>query len=332
MLYVLRRFLYLLIIMAAISIVAFIVIQLPPGDYVSAYISRLERAGMRGGVNAEMVDALRKSLGMDEPIHIQYVKWMWAMAKGDMGRSFAWRRPVSELIAERLPLTMAISLVSIIFVYLVAIPIGIYSALRRRKPDERAVTVVLFILYSMPSFWIGLLLLMFFTGDLFLDIFPVAGLKPDTYLTWGKSYWFLLGQTARHYVLPIVCLTYGGFAALSRYMRVGILEVIGQDYIRTARAKGLPEYKVVLKHVMRNSVIPMITIFAGLLPGLIAGSIVVEYIFSIPGMGSLSLSALASRDYPLLMALFTIGAVLSLLGILLSDLIYGLVDPRVSFE
>jgi len=326
------------ITIVVVTMVSYTMMRLAPGDPTRAqFVGGADTAGtiQESRKETDIEQVLREKYHLDKSPLIGYGYWIHdIVTRFDWGTSIVVDpgTPVMKVIATRLPVTLRLNIIAISVIYAMAIPIGIYSALRRRKPDERAVTVALFVLYSMPSFWVGLLLMMFFTGDLFLNIFPVAGLKPDSYLTWGKSYWFLLGQTAKHYVLPVVCLTYGGFAALSRYMRVGILEVIGQDYIRTARAKGLPEYKVVLKHVMRNSVIPLITIFAGLLPGLIAGSIVVEYIFSIPGMGSLSISALASRDYPLLMALFSIGAVLSLLGILLSDLMYGVADPRMSLE
>jgi peptide/nickel transport system permease protein len=239
---------------------------------------------------------------------------------------------VLGIIAERLPATLKLETLSVILVYACAIPTGIYAAVRRNRPDERALTVALFLLYSLPTFWTGLLMLVFFCGDRFLNIFPVAGLAPDSYLTWGVSYWRILAETARHYVLPVVCLSYAGLAGLSRYARVGILEIARQDYIRTARAKGLPERTVILKHVFRNGLLPLVTLFAGLLPGLIGGSIIVEYIFSIHGVGSLSIMALTSRDYTLMMALFTIGALLTLLGIMISDLLYAVVDPRITYE
>jgi len=336
--YVIKRLLFMLVTLLVITMVAYTMMRLAPGDPTRArFVGAGDTAGtiQEGRKETDIEQVLREKYHLDKPPLVGYGYWLRAIVtRFDWGNSIVKDpgTPVMRVIAERLPVTLRLNVISVVLVYACAIPIGIYSALRRRKLDERAVTVLLFILYSMPSFWVGLLLLMFFTGDLFLDIFPVAGLQPDAYLTWGKSYWNLLAQTARHYVLPVTCLTYGGLAGLSRYMRVGILGVIRQDYVRTARAKGLSEWAVVMKHVLRNSLIPMVTIFAGLLPGMIAGSIVVEYIFSIPGMGSLSLDALASRDYPLMMALFTIGSALSLLGILISDLLYGVVDPRVSFE
>jgi peptide/nickel transport system permease protein len=240
--------------------------------------------------------------------------------------------PVMRMIAERMPATIKLNVLSVLLVYASAIPIGIYAAVRHRALTERAVTVLLFVLYSLPSFWVGLLLLMFFCSDRFLRWFPVAGLSPSADLTWGLSYWQILGMTAKHYVLPVLCLTYGGLAGLSRYARSGMLEVIRQDYVRTARAKGVPEWRVILVHTFRNGLMPLVTLFADLLPGLVAGSIIVEYIFSIYGMGSLSILALTSRDYPLMMALFSMGAFLTLLGILLSDLCYAVVDPRITFE
>ena len=336
--YIIKRLIFMVITLLVVTMIAYTMMRVAPGDPTRAqFIGSTDTSGIiseeRKETNIEQV--LREKYHLDKPIIVGYGHWLYGiLTRFDFGNSIVKDpgTPVMRVIGDRLPITLRLNVIAVIIIYASAIPVGIYSALRRRTLDDRIVTVLMFILYSMPSFWVGLLLLMFFTGDLFLDIFPVAGLKPDPYLVWGQSYWFTLGQTAKHYVLPIVCMTYGGLAGLSRYMRVGILEVIRQDYIRTARAKGLSEWSVILKHVLRNSLIPMVTIFAGLLPGMIAGSIVVEYIFSIPGMGSLSIDALASRDYPLMMALFTIGSGLSLCGILISDLMYGVVDPRVSLE
>ena len=327
----------MVITLVAITLVSYTMMRLAPGDPTRARMVGGEGQGTR---RADMKESaaerlLREKYHLDKNPLIGYGYWLRDLVtRFDWGTSIVVDpgAPVVRVIAERLPATLKLNVISIILVYACAIPIGIYAALRSGKLDERGVTVILFVLYSMPTFWVGLLMMMFFSGDLFLNIFPVAGLEPASLKTWDVSYWRILAETARHYVLPVLCLTYGGLAGLSRYARVGILEIIRQDYIRTARAKGLPEWKVILKHVFRNSLIPLITLFAGLLPGLIAGSIIVEYIFSIHGMGSLAMLALSSRDYPLMMALFTIGATLTLLGILASDLLYAAVDPRVSFE
>ena len=327
----------MVVTLVVITMVAYTMMRLAPGDPTRA---RMIGGEDQGTVRADRKESLaerllREKYHLDKHPMIGYGYWVRDLVtRFDWGTSIVVDPgvPVTRIIAERIPATLKLNIISILLVYACAVPIGIYAAVRHGTLPERAVTVLLFVLYSLPSFWVGLLLLMFFCGDLFLNIFPVAGLEPDSYRTWGVSYWRILAATARHYVLPVTCLTYGGLAGLSRYARVGILEILRQDYVRTARAKGLPEWKVILKHVFRNGLIPLVTLFAGLLPGLVAGSIIVEYIFSIHGMGSLSILALSSRDYPLMMALFTIGAALTLLGILLSDLLYAAVDPRVTFD
>ncbi len=324
-----------------ITVVSYTLMRLAPGDPV--------RAQMVGGEDLRAVDAerkesetervLREKYHLDKHPIVGYGYWLGGIVtRFDWGTSISVSKgtPVMQLIRERIGPTLRLNICAITLVYLCAVPLGIFSTLMRgsvfRGIIERVVSLGLFVLYSLPRFWVGPLLLMFFCGDLFLNIFPVAGIEPSRLDTFGKSYWAILGMTARYYVLPVFCLTYTGLAGLSRYTRVGMLEVTKQDYIRTARAKGLSEWTVVMKHIMRNSLIPLITLFAALLPGLIAGSVIIEYIFSIPGMGQLSLMALNSRDYPLMMALFTIGATLTLIGILLSDLLYAAADPRITYE
>ena len=335
--YILKRLLFMVITLLVITVVSYTMMRLAPGDPVRAQQLGAENAGVERTSKKETLGEkiLREKYHLDRNPIVGYGYWLWGLAtRFDWGSSIVVDKgaPVLKVIAERVPATLKLEILSIILVYAFAIPLGIYSAVRRNTFSERGVTVVLFLLYSLPSFWVGLLLLVYFCSPQHLNIFPVAGLTPDSNLTWGVSYWRILALTAQHYVLPVVCLTYAGLAGLSRFARVGILEIVSQDYIRTARAKGVPEWKVILKHVGRNSLIPLVTLSAGLLPGLIAGSIVVEYIFSINGMGYLSILALTSRDYPLLMALFTIDAVLTLLGILLSDLLYAVVDPRITYE
>jgi peptide/nickel transport system permease protein len=335
--YIIKRLLFMVATLFVITMVSYTMMRLAPGDPTRGRMLGNERQGMIRADRKETMAArlFREKYHLDKPPLVGYGYWLKAIfTRFDWGTSIVMDpgAPVAKVIAERLPATLKINVISIILVYFFAIPIGIYSAVRPGHWTERGMTLTLFLLYSMPTFWVGLLLMMFFSGDLFLSIFPVAGLSPGFSYAWGKSSWQVLAATARYYVLPVTCLTYGSLAGMSRYARVGLLEIVRQDYIRTARAKGLPEWKVILKHAFRNGLIPLVTLFAGLLPGLIAGSIIVEYIFSIHGMGSLAIDALSSRDYPLMMALFTIGATLTLLGILVSDLLYAVVDPRISYD
>lgn len=277
--------------------------------------------------------ALEKKLHLDKPVIVGFMLWLGNVVTSfDLGDSASVDkgRPVANLIMERLPVTVSLNIWAVAVIYLLAIPIGIHSALTKNKVLDQTVTFVLFLLYSLMSFWVALLLQATLCEGGRFPIFPLTGLQPET--TWGKSIWQILLDTSMHYVLPVFCLSYAGFAGLSRYARAGMLEVIKQDYIRTAIAKGLPEHVVILKHALRNAMIILVTLFAGILPGLVSGSIIVEFIFNIPGMGTLSMEALGSRDIPLLMALFGFGGFLTLAGIMVSDFLYVLVDPRISFK
>jgi peptide/nickel transport system permease protein len=261
---------------------------------------------------------------------MQYIIWLGNMATGDFGNSFVDNRPVMEKIVERLPVSMPMIIMVVLLEYLIAIPIGIYSATRQYSFLDRASTVVLFILYSLPVFWIATMAIVFLANVEYLKIFPTSGLTTIGSDNWsfGAKLWDRLW----HLILPVLCYTYPAFAFLSRQMRGSMLEVIRQDYIRTARAKGLKEKVVVLKHALRNSLIPIITLFGSIFPALVGGSVIVETIFSIPGVGQLAFQALIARDYPLIMAELVLAAVLTLIGLLIVDILYAIVDPRIAFS
>jgi peptide/nickel transport system permease protein len=285
---------------------------------------------MKAG-ESEAARAFRRSFNLDKPWPVGYYLWLKGIVtRGDFGVSItvSLGKPVSELIAERLPVTVKLNLWAMVAVYLISIPAGIYAAVYRDTLGDRALTVFFFLLYSMPSFWVGLMLVL--AASRYAPGWPVSGATST--LPAHTPYLTLLADTARHYVLPVLCLSYAGFASLSRFARSGLLEVIQQDYIRTARAKGLPERSVIFKHALRNGVIPLVTLFAGMLPGLIGGAVLIEYVFDIPGMGLLMLQALGSRDYPVMITVFALVSALTLIGILLSDLLYALVDPRITFD
>ncbi|MCF7807163.1 MAG: ABC transporter permease [Candidatus Marinimicrobia bacterium] len=260
----------------------------------------------------------------------QYPRWFVNMMTLDFGTSIKDNRPVMEHIKESVPVSLIFTFTSFIIAYLIAIPLGIYSATHQYTAGDKITTVILFILYSLPNFWVATMAIVFFGGGDFLNVFPVSGLHSVGYEEMGS--WDRLVDLLHHIALPLIIWTYGSFSALSRYMRGSMLEVIRQDYIRTARAKGLSERVVTYKHALRNSLIPIITMLANLLPLAISGSIIIESIFSIPGMGQLSFNAVLFRDYPIIMAVTTISAMLTLFGILLSDLLYAIVDPRITFE
>jgi len=246
------------------------------------------------------------------------------------GSSIADGRPVAEKLGQALPVTLLLSLISMALAYAIAIPLGVSAAVRCGSVLDRAIGISVFLLYSLPPFWVAMMLILLLGGVGYLDWFPIDGLcSPGLEQATG---WTWLVDRVHHLVLPVVCLTYGSLAVLSRYQRSAMLEVIRQDYVRTARAKGLAERTVVLKHALRNALLPTITLLGLQLPYLISGSVIIEKIFNIPGMGLLTFQAFLHRDYPVIMAVAVLSAALTLLGLMLSDLCYALADPRIRLE
>lgn len=262
----------------------------------------------------------------------QYHRWISGFLHGNFGESYLDSRPVAHKIWDALRWTLIINFISILLAYLLSIPIGVWTAVRKGTNFDRISTTILFILYSLPSFWIGTLFIVFFTTPEYgsaLDIFPPGGL---TDLSPDSPFLPRALDIAYHLILPILCITYGSLAFISRQMRGGMLNVIGQDYIRTARAKGLPEHTVVWKHAFRNSLFPIITLFAYVFPAAIAGSTVIEVIYSIPGMGSLAYTSIIARDWPVVFTILMFAAILTMIGNLIADILYAWADPRVSYQ
>lgn len=278
----------------------------------------------------------------------QYHRWLFGdvpwfgknddprkVAKGffrfDFGKSYLDGRPVSSIILDAIKWTIILNIVSIIIAYLISIPIGVETAVLKDSTFDRVTSTLLFIFYSLPSFWVATMLVVFVTTPEYgMDWFPTYGVGSQT-LSSSASFWEIFWDRAYHFVLPVFCLTYGSFAFISRQMRGGMLTVIRQDYIRTAQAKGLDRKTVVWKHAFRNSLIPIITMFAGLFPVIISGSVIIEFIFNIPGMGRVSYESVVARNYPVLYTILMFSAILTMVGILVADLLYALVDPRISF-
>lgn len=312
-----------------ITIVTFVIIQLAPGSPVAAKLGIGN--SLKDNVNSrQIIEDTKKLYGLDKSIPVQYLNWLKRSITFNFGDSYKDNRPVIEKILERVPVTLQLSVISIFLVYLIAVPIGVYSSVNHGSASDKIITVIIFVLYSLPNFWVATLLLVFLGGGEYLNIFPIHGLS--SYGVETMSFLRFLIDRIWHLVLPVACLTYGGLAAVSRYARVGMMDVIRQDYILTARAKGLSEKTVILKHALRNSLIPIVTMLAGLLPAMLGGSVIVESIFSIPGMGKLGFDSILARDYPTIMGIASISAVLTLLGILFSDIIYAVVDPRISYK
>jgi peptide/nickel transport system permease protein len=315
-----------------ITLLSFALSRLAPGDPAALKVGVGAEGGIAGrtGLNERTLELLRKQWHLDKQLWQQYLLWLRDLVTLEFGRSFQDNRPVLEKIAERLPITLAMNLFAVLIAYGIAIPLGVYSATHSGTALDRFLTFLLFALYSLPSFWVAMLAVTFLCNPEYLALFPTGGIR-SIFHSEQWSLWQRIVDYAWHLTLPMLVYTYASFAFISRQMRSALLEVLRQDYIRTAYAKGLPGRMVIWKHAVRNSLIPIVTLLAGILPSLIGGSVIVETIFSIPGMGELSFRALVARDYPVIMAVFTLSAVLTLVGILLADILYAVVDPRISF-
>ena len=328
--YLIRRLLLIVPTFIGISVLSFCVIQLAPGSPIYFKIMAARGNLVADSDTQQIIEDTKRLYGLDKPIWKQYLLWMGRLVTLDFGLSFKDFRPVRTKILEALPITLQLNVISLVLIYLIAVPIGVYSATHQRSWSDGAITLVLFILYSLPSFWVGMMLILFLGGGGYLNWFPVYGISSYGAETWSWSQW--IPDRIHHLVLPVFCLTYGGLAGLSRYARAGMIETIRQDYIRTARAYGFSEKVIVFKYAMRNSLIPIVTLLGTLLPALIGGSVIIEQIFTIPGMGRLGFEAILSRDYPLIMGILAVSAFLTLIGLLISDLMYAITDPRISLE
>lgn len=335
--YVIQRLLLMIPTFFGITLIAFLIVRLAPGDPAELRAGGGLAAGGEAGLSAERRGAVDRALqewralyGLDKPLHVQYLIWMQNLFTLDFGVSFKDNQPVWAKILERLPATLKLNIFSTLLVYLVAIPLGVYSATHQYSFGDQLTTFGAFVLFALPSFWVGTMAIVFFGGGDFYYWFPPGGLRSVDYSPYWP-WWQRLADQAWHLFLPVLMLSYGGFAGLSRFMRSSMLENLRQDFVQVARAKGLAERIVIYKHVLRNSLIPIVTIMASIIPGLISGSVIIETLFSIPGIGQLSYDAVLARDYPIIMAVFTISSVLTLLSILLSDLLLSVVDPRIAF-
>ncbi len=358
LLYILKRLLIAVPTLVGITIITFCIIQLAPGDPADKEGEQGVTLTFSGAVSDEIIEKTRRLYGLDKPLLLnfdvwrnngsesgglsilerfgrtftetQYAVWLARIATWDFGESYQDHRPVVTKVWEALKISLLFQITAILIIYFTAVPLGVLSAVKKGTLLDSGVTLSLFFFYSLPNFWIATLLIAFLAGGEFLDIFPPQGLgSPDADFM-SASGWFF--DRVWHMVLPLVCLTYGGLASLSRYARSGMLDVIRQDYIRTARAKGVSEWNIVTRHAFRNSVIPIVTLLAQLFPALIGGSVIVESVFNIPGMGRLVYDSFLARDYPVIMAVSFFSAGLVLLGMILSDVLYKIVDPRISLD
>lgn len=312
--YVVRRAIQSIFLLLAITFIGFMLMRLAPGGPVQFYEDPR--------VTPDRIKELERSLGLDQPLLIQYCKWLWGIVQGDFGRSYVSRRPVLDMIAERLPATVLLSASSMILGFLAGIPLGVYAALKRGSWFDHSVRFITVAGNAIPHWWLALILIIFFSST--LKILPSGGMY-----TLGNG---SIPDRLWHLILPAGLSALGAWLTLSQFLRSEVLEVLRADYVTTARAKGLRERLVMTRHVLRNALLPVVTMMGGSLAALISGAVLFEYVFSWPGMGRLAVESVFKRDYPLLMALLIISSALVILGNLMADVVYSVVDPRVRLE
>lgn len=323
--YTLRRLLLAIPTLFGISLVTFVVINLAPGDPASVRADSV----MDPRVSARVYDQLREYYGLDRPLHVRYLDWLRRIVTFDFGNSMTPdARKVSTKIMERLPATLSLALLSLALGFALAIPIGILSGAYRNGWFDTISSTILYALYAVPSYVMAIPLILWVSIE--LDLLPFQGMVSDNYATLSTSGKIL--DLAQHYILITFCFTYGALAYQTRFVRQNLLEVFKQDYILTARAKGVDEATVIIKHGFRNTLIPLVTLFGLTFPQILGGSVILEVMFNWPGIGRLFFESILQRDYPTIMALSFITAMLVLLGTLIADLLYAVVDPRVRYE
>lgn len=331
--YVARRALMMVPTLLLITAVVFAVVKLAPGNPFSFALSSGEGAVKQ--MNPQDYQALLARYGLDRPWYVQYGRWLRSAVTGSFGESFGERRPVLQVmfggksfLGSRFASTLFLNGLAILLMLAIALPVGFRAAARRGGWFDRASSLFLYGLYSVPNFWLAVLLIILLGVK--LKFLPFLGMHSDGYETWGVTAQWL--DALKHAVLPAICLAAGGLAFMARFARGALLDVLNQDYIRTARAKGLSEGRVLYGHGVRNAMVPLVTLLGLLLPALISGSVIVEEIFAWPGLGQMTIQAIYARDYPLIMAVSLLGALAVLASNLLTDVAYHLVDPRVRLE
>ncbi len=340
-LYILRRILMMIPTLFGITLIVFTIINLAPGSPIEQKIQQI-RFGSNGSnvssgtssqdsaVSQEVIEALRKQYGFDKPLHIRYWLWLKNLSKLEFGESFTYEEPVLDVIVSKFPVSMQFGIFSFILSYLICIPLGVMKAVKHGTPFDLITSFGLFVMYSIPSFMLGILLIVFLSGGQFFDLFPIGGFVSDAYDDLG--FWAQIGDRMYHAALPLTCYVIGSFTTLTLLMKNSLLEEIKKDYIRTARAKGLSEKAVYFKHALRNALIPIATGIGAFLGLFFAGSMLLETIFQLDGMGLLSYQATLERDYNVIMGLLFVQSMFMLLGNLISDITYVFVDPRIDFS
>ena len=337
--YFIRRFLLIIPTFLGITVAVFVIMQFVPGGPVERRIMQIEMAAAQGGGVAargaqalpeEAIEQIRAYYGFDKPVHVRYVQWLWKVLHLDLGTSYIYQDPVWDVIRSRFPVSIFLGLTGFLLSYLICIPLGVMKAVRHGSNFDVISSALVFMGYSVPGWALGTALLVLFGGGSFWSLFPLGGFRPDNweYLSvWGK----ITGQL-HHMFLPVVCYMIGSFATLTILSKNSLMENLGQDYVRTAFAKGLNERRVIFKHALRNSLIPLVTGLGNVISLILAGSFLIERVFNIDGMGYLGYTAILQRDYPVALGILVIDSLLMLVGNILSDIIYAIVDPRIRFK
>ena len=323
--YVAKRVLQAIPLLLGIATITFFIVHLAPGDPMNIY---LERQQERREMDPRLIERIREKYGLDQPLPVQYVKWIGNLARGDLGESFRYRRPVASLLAERIPYTLQLTVLALLLDALFGIALGILSAVKQYSTWDKVITVGSLVLYSIPGFWLAVMLVLVFSVN--LDWLPTSQTRSLDYEALSASGKIL--DRLWHLLLPVFVLGVASAAGTARYMRNQLLEVLSEEYVVAARARGLAETSVILKHALRNALIPIVTNFGLALPFLLGGAVLIETVFSWPGMGLLAVDAIGARDYPIILATSMIAAVLVVVGNLLADITYALLDPRISFD
>lgn len=316
-----KRFLQAVPILIGASTIIFFLMHAAPGDPTSIYLGN-------PNIDPRVIEQMRENLGLDQPVHIQYVKWISSFLQGEFGYSFSQKRPIADILKDTIPNTLVLSGVALAIIFVLGVVVGTVQAVRQYSWGDNLATAVAFFFYSMPSFWFGLMLILLFAYK--LQWLPASQMTSVNYEFMSGS--AQLTDRLKHLIMPAIALGVGGAASVARYMRSGMLEQVHQDYVRTARAKGLSEGKVIFKHAMRNALIPVITLLGLFLPFLMAGSVLIETVFAWPGMGRTIVTAIFQRDYPVVLATAFVISVMVILGNLIADVLYSIVDPRIRVE
>ena len=336
--YILKRLVLMVPTLIGISIVVFGIVNLAPGSPIEQKLQALRFSGnadteSKAGsatVSKEVLDSLKKQYGFDKSLGERYWIWLKNLATLDFGESFVYEEDVLDVIKSKFPVSLQFGIAALILSYLISIPLGVLKAVKRGSKFDSISSFILFFFYSIPPFMLAILLIVFLAGGSFLDIFPIGGLYSDFYDEMGSFDRIL--DRIHHFVLPLICYTIGSYTTLTILMKNSIMDEIQKDYIRTARAKGLKERVIYLKHALRNALIPIVTGLGGFLSVFFAGSLLLETIFQLDGMGLLGYKSILARDYNVIMGLVVIQSFLMLVGQILSDIAYVVVDPRIDFD